>query len=290
MHLKGDVLHLLAGVDLLHAQAHVALLHLNLRELFLQLAAHHVADDLVQVGVRHVQLGHVAAVAHDRRAVADFHDLLQAVGNIDDRYAAGLQHPDRIEQRLDFTVGQRRGGLVHDQHLGVDGEGLGHLHHLLVRHAQIAHQRVRVDVHAQIVQQLLRLGEHAAPVHHEAVLHDLAAHEDVLRHGQLLGQVQLLIDGADAQPLRIVGGVDLHLLTIEVNFALILLIGAREYLHQRGLARAVFAQQRVAFALLHAQVHMIQRQYAREFFNDAAHLKKFCHGTLSHPFGLLLCN
>ncbi len=33
---------------------------------------------------------------------------------------------------------------------------------------------------------------------------------------------------------------------------------------------------------------MIQRQYAREFFYDAAHLKKFCHGTLSHPFGLSL--
>ena len=189
-----------------------------------------------------------------------------------------LEHADGVEQHVDLPVGQRRGGLVHDEHPRIDGQRLGHLHHLLLGHAQIPHQLVGVDVHAQLVQQLLGLVVHPAPVHLEAVLHQLTAHEDVLRHRQLLGQVQLLIDGGDVQRLGVLGGVDLHLLPVEQDLALVLGVSAGEDLHQRRFARAVFAQQRVDLALAHRQVHVVQRQHAREPLHDAAHLEKFCHG------------
>ena len=285
-HGKRYVLHLLARVNVFHAQAFPARLQMNLREFFLQFAPHHVADDFIQIGVRHVQNGHVAAVAHDRRAVADLHDLLQTMRDINDGNAARFQHTDRIEQRFDFTIGQRRGGFIHHQHLGIDGKCLGDLHHLLVRHAQIAHQRAGADFHAQIIQYLLRIGVHTLPIHHEAVFHDLPPHEYVFRHGQLFRQVQLLIDDGNAHPLRIVRRGDFHFPAVKQDFAFVLLICARKHLHQRGFARAVFAEQRVHLALFHGEIYVIQRQNAREFFNDALHLQKFCHGTLSHPFNI----
>lgn len=271
-------------MDVLHAQALLAGLQVNLRELFLQFTPNHVADDFIQVGVRHVQLRHVRAVAHDGRAVADLHDLLEAVGNIDDGHAAPLQHADRVKQNFNFTVGQRRGGLIHDEHPGIDGEGFGHLHHLLLRHAQIADQRVRVDVHAELVQQPLGLFIHPAPVHLEAVLHQLSAHEDVLRHRELLREVQLLVDGADVQMLCILGRVDLHFLSFKQDLALIFGIRAGENLHQRGLSRAVLPQQRVHLALAHGEVDVVQRQHAGEALHDAAHLKEFRHGMFTPTF------
>ena len=71
-----------------HAQKLLAQRHVDLGELLLQFAAHHVADDLVQVGVRHVHGGDVLAIAHDGGAVADFLDFLKAVGDVYDGHAA----------------------------------------------------------------------------------------------------------------------------------------------------------------------------------------------------------
>ena len=49
---------------------------------------------------------------------------------------------------------ERRGGLVHDQHAHVVGEGLGDLHDLLLTDAQVADELVGVDVLLQACQQL----------------------------------------------------------------------------------------------------------------------------------------
>ena len=280
-HGKGNVLHLLAGVQMLHAQKFIAQGHMDLGEFLLQLAAHHVADDLVDAYIRHVHGGDVLAVAHDGGAVADLLDFFKAVGDVYDGHAAFLEHADDAKQRVDLAVGQRRGRLVHDEYARVEGQGLGHFHHLLVGHAQIADEGMGVDLHAKVVQQLLRLAEHGAPVHLEGVFHDRPAHEDVFRHGQLLGEVQFLIDDGDAQFLRVGGRADVHFLSVDEYLALVLAVSAGEHLHQRRFARAVLAQQGVHFALAHGQAHMVKRQHAGKPLDDVAHFQKFGHGVSS---------
>src|ERR1700730_686773 len=76
----------------------------------------------------------------------------------------------------------------------------------------------------------------------------LAADEDVLRHGQVVHQLQFLMNDADAGLLRLarVGGI--HAGAVVADLAGILTVDAGENLHQRGLARAVLAHQRVDLA------------------------------------------
>ena len=62
-------------------------------------------------------------------------------------------------------------------------------------------------------------------------------------------------------------------MTIEYDGALGRLICAGEDLHQRALARAVFAHQTMAFALVHIERKVGKRAHAGEFLYDSPHFK-----------------
>jgi len=51
---------------------------------------------------------------------------------MDDADSLIAQLADSAKQLVDLRLGQRRGRLIHDQHLGVERERLGDLHHLLL--------------------------------------------------------------------------------------------------------------------------------------------------------------
>ncbi len=82
-------------------------------------------------------------------------------------------------------------------------------------------------------------------------------------------QVQFLIDDADALPQCFARIGKTHRLTIEQNFALGGLLRSGENMHQRGLAGTVFTDQTVNFTGVEIKVHVIQRQHAGEFLDDA---------------------
>ena len=92
----------------------------------------------------------------------------------------------------------------------------------------------------------------------------LAADEDVLRRRQVGHQVQLLMDYADAQLLRAARRADFDRLAIEQDLALVGLVDAGEDLHQRRLAGAVLAHQRMHFAGVQLQPDPVQRANARK--------------------------
>ena len=72
------------------------------------------------------------AVLEHRDGVAEVEDLLEPVGDVDDRDAAvGEAADDRVEQ-LDLVVGERRGRLVHLDDPGVEAHRLGDLDDLLL--------------------------------------------------------------------------------------------------------------------------------------------------------------
>ena len=73
-----------------------------------------------------------AAVAQNRDAVGYSIDLFHSVADKHHRHLPRLKFSDDGEEPLDFALGQSRGRLVHDQHLGVDGKGPGNLHELLL--------------------------------------------------------------------------------------------------------------------------------------------------------------
>ena len=272
MQLKAHVLHHLARVEVLHLQhdRRVRRDHaLGLGVLVDHAADHHV-DDVVLGAVLGDQRADIAAVAHDGDAVGDDLDLVHAVRDVDDAQLLLAQIADDLEQLLDLRLGQRGGGLVEDDDLGLVGDGLGDLAHLLLADGQVAHLLGGIDLDAQLLEELLGLLVHLRVVD-EAALHELAADEDVLRNGQVVHHVQLLVNDDDARLLGLLRAVELNFLALVGDGAGILGVDAREHLHQRGLAGAVLAHQRVYFAPANLQIDVIQRVHAREGFVNSFH-------------------
>ena len=94
---KVDVPHHAPGVEALHLKDLSPLIAAHPGELLLDFPAHHVGDNLVQGNALEVHAGDVLAVPHDGHPVHNVLQLLQAVGNVYNAAALGLQLPDDAE-------------------------------------------------------------------------------------------------------------------------------------------------------------------------------------------------
>jgi len=92
----------------------------------------------------------------------------------------------------------------------------------------------------------------------------------------------MLVDHADAKVKRLLGRADLDFLSVDEDLAVIRVINAREHVHERGLAAAVFPQKRKDFALAQGKADVVVcNDLAKRFF-DVAHLD--CLLDLFHAF------
>src|SRR5699024_9465179 len=104
---------------------------------------------------------------------------------------------DDGEEHLRLCFGQRGRRLVHDQDLGVLAEGTCDLDHLLLPETEVAGERVRI-------QGLLESGEEiggetalAGEIHESPPLL-LASEEYVVGDGEVLAEIELLVDDRNA--------------------------------------------------------------------------------------------
>ena len=102
----------------------------------------------------------------------------------------------------------------------------------------------------------------------------LVAEVDVLRDGQAVDDVELLVHRRDAELEARDRVRDGDRLAVEEDLALGRLVGAGEHLDERRLAGAVLAQQAVDLAGPDLQVDAVERPGSRELLHDAAHLQQ----------------
>ena len=172
-----------------------------------------------------------------------------------------LERLDHGEQTLRLGLGQGRIRLVHDDELGVRGEGAGDLHHLALRDRKVPHGGVGVYVQVDELHRLPRAPLQLAPVDDPgAALH--AAHEHVLDDRQRRHHRELLVDDGDPGVLRGGGSRVLHGLALEDDLARRARDDAAQHLDQRGLAGAVLADQRVHLASAQVELHVVQGLHA----------------------------
>ncbi|MPM59588.1 hypothetical protein SDC9_106432 [bioreactor metagenome] len=100
-----------------------------------------------------------------------------------------------------------------------------------------------------------------------------APDEDILRNGEILEQVELLMDNAHAEALRLRGGVDFNFFAEEFDRTAILGVDTGQNLHQRAFARAVFTDQREHLARVERQIHAVERMYAGKELLNPCHLQ-----------------
>ena len=117
---------------------------------------------------------------------------------------------------------------------------------------------------------------HRRPVDAAEATTRLAPEHRVLRHGQVGGEVDLLVHGADAGGLRLARAVHLERLAHEEHLAAVDAVDAGERLDERRLAGAVLTEQGVDLAREQAQGHPVEGEHAGERDGDVPHL----HGRL----------
>ena len=116
----------------------------------------------------------------------------------------------------------------------------------------------------------------------------LAANKDVFGHGQLLHQVKLLVNDADAMCLRVSGTVDFDFLAEILNDAFVLGVDTGEDFHQCRLAGAVFADQCQYLAGADFQLGVVQRVDTWEVLLDAVHSQnRIAHFVYHLPVKIL---
>ena len=200
------------------------------------------------------------------------------MGNEDDGRALIAQFAGDGVEVLALALGERGGRLVHDEYLRVHGQRLGDLHQLLLGDGERADRRGGAEIRAHNVEQLFRLAVGARPVDEGASL-ELVADEYVLRHRQVGIGCGVLVDGGDAVLLGDDGVAHDHLLALEDDLAAVRLMHAGQRLDERGLARAVLADEGVYLSGAQVELHAVQSLDAREYLGDILHFQQvFRHG------------
>ena len=153
-----------------------------------QRAPHHHVDDGIHLKILLFQSADVLAVAQYAQPVAHALEFFQAVGDIDDGYALRAQTVDEGKEDVDLILGQRGCRLIHNDDAAVAGEHFGNFNDLLLRCGELLHQHIGINVNAHFLQEAFGFGAHGLLVLYAAA-RNFAAHENVVRHGQVAAQV-----------------------------------------------------------------------------------------------------
>ncbi|MNL16005.1 hypothetical protein D3C87_1370260 [compost metagenome] len=182
-------------------------------------------------------------------AVGHLEHMRHVVADQDDRNAACPHVLDEVEHASGFLDAQRRRGLIENDDLGAEGCRPGHRDALALAAGQRFHRLVDVlnghqaqfgelfagdALHGRAVE----LAQHRA---HEPGLADFAAHEHVVGNRERRRHGEGLVDRFDPGMAGIDGRGEMHLLPLEKDLAAIGLDGTGQRLDQRGLARAIVA-------------------------------------------------
>ena len=229
---------------------------------------HHIGH-LLGVGFPCEHIAHELAVAQDGHPIGQVLHLVHLVGDDDDGLAVVAHIAQDLEELFRLLGGQHSSGLVQNQNIRPAIEDLHDLHRLLLGNGHIVDLLVGVHVEAVGIANLLHFGSDLIHIQPSGLLQ---AQDDILRSGEHIHQLEVLMNHANAIGKGILGGTDQRLLAIDENPALIGKIDAGEHIHERCLAAAVFPQQSQNFALVDVQPHPVIGQHRAKPFGNVPHL------------------
>ena len=190
------------------------------------------------------------------------------------------QFEDEVQKLFAVLVIERRRRLIKDQEPHVFRKRFRDLDELLLADAELVDRDARRDVEADALHERDGFLVAFLPIH-DAVALAFVAEEHVLHDGEIRHERELLMDDDDAALLAVTDGLELARLAVVNDVALIrpVRVDARKDVHERRLAGAVLAAERVNRAFFHFEVHVIERAHAaRKFFDDVLHFQKvLCH-------------
>jgi hypothetical protein len=190
------------------------------------------------------------------------------VGDIDDRDATAFELGDDAEENLDLVRGKRRGRFIENEHLDVERYGARDLDQLLLADSEIGDERLRRHAQIESLQDGRSVGMKAAVIDEAAARARFATEENVFGDGEMRNQVQLLKHDADAGFERGPRISKSHLAAEHPDNSGVRREHSGKDVHQRRLARAVFAQQRQQPSATHAEGNAVERPDTGKRFGD----------------------
>lgn len=239
----------------------------------LDVSAEHQRDEAAPVEFGHGAGVDDAAVAQDGEVVADLPQLVEPVGDEDEGLAGVAQSADDGEEGLDLAALQGAGGLVHDDDVGLDGDGAGQGDHLLDAEAEGLEVGGDVDVESEAVKHLLGLAVHGAGVDEAQLGARLAAEVHVAGDRQLRDEIHLLVDRRDSGVLGVGGSVEAGGFAVEEDGSGLGLVDAGEHLDEGGLPGAVLSDEGVDRAGPDGEAHVVQGLDGAEAPGDVVRLE-----------------
>ena len=195
---------------------------------------------------------------------------------------------DEVEHLARLRDAERRGRLVEDDELGVPHDRLGDGHRLPLAAGQagdrLADGADRRD--RQVGERLGRTPLHVDLVEPAEPVELLAPEEHVLDDVQVVREREVLVDDLDTEPRGVLGSVDRHGRALEDDLTLVGGMDPGDALDERGLARAVVADEGHDLAGGNAEVHLVQRLDGPEALRDPPQLENrvaFGHRIRSLP-------
>ena len=274
---EGDVVDSHLGASLggdghvLHLKDYFAGMRGSLVNLEADITAYHHAAQFFLSGVLDIDCADIFAAAKNGAAVRDSHDLIELVGDEQDRLAFCRKVLHDHHEIVDLGGGQHGGGLVEDEDLVVSVEHLEDLCALLHTDSDILYFGIEVDLEAVFLRQFSHFPASFILLQ-DAVFGGLSAEDDVVENGEALHEHEMLVDHSDSQSISVVGIVDLHLFAVLLDDAFFGLVHAEQHRHQRGLSCAVFPKQRVDLALPQLQSDIVIRNDSGKSLCDVQHL------------------
>ncbi len=129
-----------------------------------------------------------------------------------------------LDEAVDLLGRENRGGLVQDQDVGTTVERLQDLDALLHADRDVLDLGIGVDLEAVLLDDLADLLTCLFHVEDARRTAHFAAEHDVLGHGEIVHEHEVLVDHADAMGDGVVGGVDDDGLAVEADLALVGLV------------------------------------------------------------------
>ena len=193
-------------------------------------------------------------MAQNSNAVGKFLDLVHLVGDYDYRLARIAHTAQNGKELIGLLRGEHRRRLVKNENVRAAVEHLDNLHRLLLRNAHLVNVPVGIDVKAVGVADLADLLRRRLEV--ELAL-ALEAENDILRRGEHVNELKMLMDHADAEIERVLGGADDDGLVVDEYLALVGEIYAGKHIHKGRFARAVFTQKRQNLASVYVEPYLV---------------------------------
>ena len=204
------------------------------------------------------------AVTQNGVAIGERLHLLEKMRDVNDRTALVAQP---AHERGEFLrVGLRKAArrFVEHEHAATQRERAGDLDELLRRDAELSGGHIERDVGPAELRERLRRDTARLGVTQDTTARGFGAEHDVFDDGEMRRDRELLIHHHDTRATRVGGIARRERLTIELHLSGIRRVHAGENSHERALAGAVFADERVHFACGNLEFHTGERNRSAE--------------------------